>query len=296
MRPQGRKVEEVLARLAATSHGVVTRAEVLRAGITAAELKQRIRVGALIREHKGVYRVGHRAPSVEARYMAAVKACGGGALLAGRAAGHLFGILRGGPPAPEVIQRGQRRPRGVHTRRSHWIAPTDATSWRSIPVTTIPRTLVDLAAVLTESELARAVHEADVRRLVSPSSVEAILGRRHNWPGARKLRRVIGGDVPVTLSRLESVFIARIGEAGLPIPQTNRPVDGRRVDCRWPERRLTVELDGYQYHRTRYAWEQDREREREARSRGDEFRRYTWTDVVENPGPMVADLHSLLKL
>jgi hypothetical protein len=121
-----------------------------------------------------------------------------------------------------------------------------------------------------------------------------VLAHRHNWPGARKLRRVIWGKAPVTLSRLEKRFLDRLRVASLPQPETNRRVDGRYVDCRWPEHRLTVELDSYRYHRTRHVWEQDREREREARARSDEFRRYTWFDVDEEPEPMVADLRKLL--
>ncbi len=100
----------------------------------------------------------------------------------------------------------------------------------------------------------------------------------------------------MSLSKLEASFIARLRNAGLPLPETNPLVDGRRVDCRWPEVRLTVELDGYRYHHTRHAWEQDRRREREARGRGDEFRRYTYSDVIEDPGPMLDDLHALLGL
>ena len=86
MAPQGRTVEQELARLAAGAHGVVTRAAMMRVGISADEIRARVRSGALLREHRGVYRVGHRAPSVEARYLAAVLACGDGALLSGRAA------------------------------------------------------------------------------------------------------------------------------------------------------------------------------------------------------------------
>ena len=84
-------------------------------------------------------------------------------------------------------------------------------------------------------------------------------------------------------------------EDGLPLPQTNKRAHGRRVDCRWPDRRLTVELDSYRYHRSRHAWEQDRRREREARARGDEFRRYTYGDVLESPRLMLAELRALLR-
>ena len=99
----------------------------------------------------------------------------------------------------------------------------------------------------------------------------------------------------MTLSKLEREFLARLEEAGLPLPKTNKPAHGRRVDCRWPEHRLTVELDSYRYHRSRHAWEQDRRREREARARGDEFRRYTYGDVTESPGLMLAELRPLLR-
>lgn len=109
MRPQGRTVERELARIAASAHGVVTHGQLTRAGVTAAEIKSRLRSGALLREHRGVYRVGHRAPSVEARYLAAVLACGEGALLSGPAAAFLFGLLKGPVPAPEVTTRTQRR-------------------------------------------------------------------------------------------------------------------------------------------------------------------------------------------
>jgi very-short-patch-repair endonuclease len=99
----------------------------------------------------------------------------------------------------------------------------------------------------------------------------------------------------VTLSRLEQRFLEVLRGAGLPLPQTNRPAGGRRVDCRWPERHLTVELDSFRFHNSRHAWEQDRRREREAHARGDELRRYTYGDVFERPDQMLAELRLLLR-
>jgi hypothetical protein len=287
-------VERKLARIASASYGVVTRAQLVRAGLTAEEIKQRVDRGALLREHRGVYRVGHRAPSVEARYLAAVRACGEGALLSGRAAAHLMGMLKGAAPPPEVTTPTRRRVKGVKTRRSRCIDRRDATTWRGIPVTTVARTLVDLAAALQIDDLARACHEAGIRHGTTPAAVDAVLARRRTSPGATKLRRIMRGDVPVTLSKLEARFLERLREAGLPLPQTNRPAGGWRVDCRWPERRLTVELDSYRYHHSRHAWEQDRRREREARASGDEFRRYTYGDVFEEPELMMTELRALL--
>jgi hypothetical protein len=158
----------------------------------------------------------------------------------------------------------------------------------------VARTLVDLAAVLSPVELARACHEAGVLHGTTPAQVEAVLARRRNSRDAAKLSRVLRGEVPVTLSKLEQRFLELLQQAGLPLPRTNRPAGGRRVDCRWPQQQVTVELDSYRYHQSRHAWEQDRRREREAHARGDEFRRYTYGDVFEHPRLMLRELRKAL--
>jgi len=291
---KGRTVEQVLARIGSSAHGVVTRADLLDAGLSADEIFQRLRTGALLPEHRGVYRVGHRAPSVEARYLAVVRACGEGAFLSHQAGAHLLYLIKGPPPPPQVTAPTERRVPDVVVRRSRRLRAEDGTIWRGVPVTTVPYTLVDLASVLSVNDLARACHEAGVRYRTTPRAVDTVLARRPNAPGAGNLRSILHGDVRVTLSALEKRFLGRLTEMGLALPQTNRPAGGRRVDCRWPDRRLTVELDSYRYHHSRHAWEQDRRRAREARARGDEFRRYTWGDVFEEPRLMLVELCALL--
>jgi very-short-patch-repair endonuclease len=144
--------------------------------------------------------------------------------------------------------------------------------------------------------LARACHEAGVRYRTTPAHVSAALARRPpNIPGAAKLRRIVDGDARATLSPLERRFLELLSEHGLPLPRTNRPAGAYHVDCRWPERRVTVELDSYRFHHSRHTWEQDRRRERDARARGDDFRRYTWADVFEQPTQMLAELRRLLR-
>lgn len=160
----------------------------------------------------------------------------------------------------------------------------------------MPCTLVALATTLELDDLARACHEAEVGYRTNARYVEAALARRPNAPGAGKLHEIFRGEVRVTLSELERAFLALLRWAGLPLPVTNRRAHGRYVDCRWPDRRLTVELDSYRYHHTRHAWEQDRRREREARARGDEFRRYTYRDVMEDQALMLDELRVLLTL
>jgi hypothetical protein len=177
---QSTTVEATLAMLAGRSHGVVTRVQLLRAGVSPAEIRRRVHRGALIRVHPGVYRVGHRARSVEATFLAAVWACGDGVI--------------------------------THRARS-----VEATAHRGIPVTTVPRTLVDLAAHLSLDALARACHEAGVLHNTTPRQVEAVLAKRPTTKGATKLRAVVRGDMPLTLSELERRFQRRLKEAGLPL-------------------------------------------------------------------------------
>jgi very-short-patch-repair endonuclease len=294
MRPQNRTIEQELVRLA-THHGVVTRVQLLSAGIDSAAIQRRVRKGALIPVYRGVYYVGHRPQSMEARYMAAVRACGEGSVLSGRAAAHLMGLLKAAPELPEVTTPTERRIVGIDTRRSRAMDPLDATTFRGIPVTSVARTLLDLARSLSLDALARACHEAGVRYRTTPKDVDDVLARNPTVAGAANLRRVMHGEVPVVLSQLERRFVSLLRDADLPLPVTNRPASGRRVDCRWPDRRLVVELDSYQFHNSRHAWEKDRERERQARARGDELRRYTWADVVEEPRPMLEELRRLLR-
>jgi len=261
--------------------------------VTQDQIRGRLEKSGLLKVHQGVYRVGHRAPSLEAKYLAAVLACGEGAVLSGRAAAHLLHLLKGKPPPPEVSVARRKRVPGVAMRRSN-VPRDERTFWRGIPVTSVPRTLVDLAAVLDAGELARACHEAGVRYRTTPAMVDAALARRPRVRGAAKLRAVMRGDVKIVLSKLEKGFLALLRGDRLDLPETNRPTGAHRVDCRWAKHRLTVELDSYRFHNSRYAWEQDRKREREARARGDEFRRYTWGDVFETPQLTLQDLRPLL--
>jgi hypothetical protein len=310
MGPQLRTADEIVAQVASRSHGVVARADLLAAGVSSEQIRQRLDRGILIAIHRGVYRVGHTAPSREATYLAAVKACGPAPCSAvarpptsgaSSKAVHLHlrswhrasGGLRGSsstapaaalPPSLPVFELRTPPSDGSPT-------PPSASAF---PVTTVPRTLADLASVLPGPALARACHEAGVLHRTTPRQVSAILARRPNARGARSMRRVMDGDEPAVLSRLEALFLKRLREANLPLPETNRPAEGRRVDCRWPEHRFTVELDSYRFHSSRHAWERDRQREREARARGDEFRRYTWADVEEEPEAMLRELERLL--
>jgi hypothetical protein len=290
-----RTTDRIIARMAGRSHGVVARADLRQAGISEREIDGRLARGTLIFEFDGVYRVGHAAPSVEASFIAAVKACGEGSLLRKHAAAYHWRLVKKPPREPEVLTPTERRVKGIKTKRARaGIDDRDRRKWRGIPVTSIPRTLVDLAADSSVEELARIFHEAVVRYGTKPEHVEQVLERRPHSKGAKRLRAAMYGDQAVTLSRLEKAFLELLRAANLPLPKTNKRKDGHYVDCRWPEYHLTIELDSYTYHATRYAWERDLDREREARRRKDRFHRFTWEDISERPEETVAAVCELL--
>src|SRR5207248_4899511 len=149
------------------------------------------------------------------------------ALLSGRAAGHLLGVVKDRPPAPEVTAPTERRVPGVATRRSRKMDPRESMTWRGIPVTTVARTLVDLAGILSLDALARACHEAGVQHGATPAAVDAVLARHRGTPGAGRLRRVLHGEVRVTLSVMEAHFLTLLRESNLALPETNRRAGGR---------------------------------------------------------------------
>src|SRR5689334_3645968 len=149
MRSQNSTVEQKLAAIASRQHGAVARAQLLAAGISHAGIQRRLASGALHPQYRGVYRVGHRAPSLEATYMAAVLACGGRSVLADAAAAFLYGLTKGRAPLPVVATPSQRRIKGIVTRR----CTRPATTHRGIPIATVPSVLVDLAAHLSADAL-----------------------------------------------------------------------------------------------------------------------------------------------
>ncbi|MFL5846509.1 MAG: type IV toxin-antitoxin system AbiEi family antitoxin domain-containing protein [Solirubrobacteraceae bacterium] len=284
-----------IAALAAGAHGVVTRERLMSQGIGPRQIARRVEKGSLIRVHRGVYRVGHAAPSMLARYAAAVLACGDGALLAATAAGHLHRLLKQPPPTPIVLTPTERAVPGVVTRRYRkQLTEEEVTITRAIPVTSVPRTLADLAGLVDPAELARAFHRAKILHGTHPATVETILALHPKTPGIAALRRVLRGEQPVELSRLETAFRRLLREQGLPLPVMNRPEGGHLLDCRWPEHRVTVELDSFTFHNSLHAWDGDRARERAAYARGDAFRRFTRIDVFDEQTVMLRVLHDLL--
>ena len=282
---------DTIALVAGSQHGRITHEQLRACGLTRDQIKGYRERGFLRPRHVGVYAVGHEAPSQHAELMAAVLACGGGAAASHRSAGHALGIVPVRPPLPEVTvptTAGAER-KGIRIHRVSDLDPRDVMRHVGIPITIVPRVLLDLAPVLTPTELTRACHEAWVRHRTTPAQVEACIARNPTKKGAGKLRRALGADV--TLSMLEDGFIDLLDRHDIPRPRTNVDVEGDKVDCHWPAHGLTVELLGYRFHASRQAFEQD-----VARRRRSNHVAYTYGDVFERADETAAELIALLGL
>jgi very-short-patch-repair endonuclease len=239
--------DERIARVAARQHGIVTAAQMYAAGLDRSAIRRRVAAGRLHQVFRGVYTVGHAGLGNEGRWMAAVLACGEGAVLSHRSAAELLKML---DPTDEAIHvsvpvaGGRRKRDGIRIHRIPSL-PTAATTRRDgIAVTSPARTLVDLRSTVSRDEFRRAVRQAEFRRY----SIDAHL---------------LNPDR--TASELERLFLRLVRRHRLPDPEVNAQVGGLEVDFLWREQRLIVETDGYRYHRGSAAFEADRERDNRLR-------------------------------
>jgi putative AbiEi antitoxin of type IV toxin-antitoxin system/uncharacterized protein DUF559 len=287
-------VDLAIARRAAPQHGMVTRAQLFEAGLSVQAIAYRLKVGRFIRMHPGVYAVGHRPPSPLARAMAAVLACGQGAMLGYRSAATLWVIQSRWRGPIEVIAPGNHLLDGVRVHRSRSLTPRDVTVHFGIPVTTPARTLLDLAETLSDKALARAVNEAQVKRLLKLDDLAALLMRSPGRHGRTRLQRFVDYRQGPTRSGFEDAFLAFAECYGLPRPEVNQVVAGYEVDVLWRDQRLIVELDSREYHDHAQPFEYDRDKDAHLLAAGFPVVRVTWRRLVDMPGREAARLKALL--
>jgi len=229
--------------------------------------------------------------------MAGVLACGPGAVLSVRGGAALWGI-RGGTRVEITVPRGRKKRPGIHLHFAD-LPADEVTVHEGIPVTTVPRTLLDLSAVVQRAELRSAFRQAEQLGLRDPVWIGQLIERYPRKPGVPLLRAVVEEvqkGLPRVRSELEERFQAFLLNAGLSIPHTNVRIEGLEVDCAWPEERVIVELDGRQTHDTAYAFEEERARDRRLEATGWRVIRVTWRQLAENAAELEADLRRLLGL
>ena len=295
---RARHWDEAIGELAARQYGVVDRSQLVALGLSLDAIDHRVARGRLLRLHRGVYAVGHRSVTREGVWLAAVLAAGPAAVLSHRSAGALWGIRSSSSSRIDVTAPRERRRPGVTVHRAK-LPPDETTLHRAIPVTTPARTLLDLAALLAAHRLARAAERAEALRLTSPTTLTELVDRYPGRPGTPKLRRLLEDHriVPTTTaSELERRFLTFLDAFELPRPLVNESLDpGTTPDFRWPQQRLIVELDGFETHGTRQAFERDRARDRALTAQGWRVARVTQRQLEANPEELAGELRQILR-
>ena len=231
--------DAVIADLAGRQHRLVSRRQLLAAGIGSEAIRHRLEVRRLHRHHPGVYSVGTYELDRPGRWLAAVLACGRGAVLSHRSAAALWRLRSERPGPVHVTVPGSRSSKRtgivVHATRS--LPGAETRRVNRVPVTSVERTLIDLAG---DPEIDRLVEQAYALKLIGRTRIKEALARANGKRGTRQLRLLfarLSEDLPLTRSELERRFLRLVERAGLPKPCVNRHHATHRVDFAWPEHR-----------------------------------------------------------
>ena len=298
---RSRDADRVIAGLAQAQHGVVSRRQLLAEGIRRRAIEERLKRNRLHRIHAGVYAVGHPVLGHRGVWLAAVLAGGDGAVLSHRAAGQLWQMLSWNGVFVDITRSRNFRTRpGIAAHRS--TLPADERGIvDGIPVTSVPRTILDLAGVLDRRRLERALNEIEVQGITDALSLPDLLARYPRRPGSALLRAVLADLAAgrgATVNEFEALFAGLITTHDLPIPRFNADLSVRgrliRPDAIWDRERVIVELDGRAVHGTALAFETDRERDRLLLA--DDWRvvRVTWRQLRDDPARIATDLRTVL--
>jgi very-short-patch-repair endonuclease len=281
--------DRVVLRVAEAQRGRISRQQLRAAGLSDRAIAHRVRTGRLTRLHRGVYVLGAAVEVPLGREIAALLACGEGAVLSHRSAAALWGLAAFDAKRPvDVIVPTARRPQeGIAFHRTK-LEPGDVRVKEHLRVTRPARTLLSLADAVDEAELERMAGEAVRRNLTNERELTEIAARSER--GAARLRKVVERGPAFTRSEAERRFLSLIRAARLPPPEVNARLAGHEVDFAWPARRLIVEVDGYAFHATRRAVEHDRRREADLDAAGFEVLRCTWRQITTEPEALLVRL------
>lgn len=291
--------EEQVARVLRSQNAAITYEQLVGAGLTWAAIRARVARGVLVPIFHRVYISGSPVPLPLARETAALLSLKG-SVLSHRSAAAAWGITGPGRSTIHVTVTGNPRPRpGVTLHRVASLHPADVRTRNNVRLTSPARTMIDLAAQATRSELEEAFGEARGRRLLTDAALNAALARvPRNHPGAATIRRLGRDDPGSTYTRSEAERRIRrlMKDAELPQPLVNRPLNGFTVDFLWPDHRLIMEVDGHDTHGDRVAFEEDRRRDQLHAAAGYTVIRITWRQLRNEPAAVVARIAQALAL
>jgi hypothetical protein len=285
-----------LAGVAGAQHGVVSLDQMRALGYAEQTVKEMIGTGRLHLMYRGAYAVGHSAISRHGHSMAAVISCGTGALLSHRSAAWLWGLTQRFATPVEVTATSPRHTREkIRVHSAEALAEVDHAQCESIPVTAVPRTLLDFAAV-DPFFLGQALDNAHRRGLLDLIALDALIARSRGFRGVARLRSALEPfrTPAFTRSGVERRFLLLVEDHGLPRPSMNLFIEGFELDAYWPAERFAVELDTYDYHGDPRAFEEDRIRTETLKLAGIELTRITGTRLDREPTSVMRRLNRLL--
>ena len=290
-------VERAIARIVGRQDNVIAREQLLAAGLRRGAIAHRLQAGRLRRMHQCVYLMGPAPPTPMARKRAAAMACGPGAVISHRSAAELLGLLpeAGGEVEVTVPRRNPGRHAGVRLHRIAAFAPGEVTNMRGISLTSVARTICDLAATEPAREVEAAFQEALYRKLVTPRAVGAVLAREPNRRGAPVIGAILR-DPRMTRSERERVLLKLVDAAQLPRPVTNVRLHGYLVDVYWPAQGLVVEFDGHDAHGHRLAFHNNRKRDQVLLAHGVPTLRVTDRHLTNEPVALIARIAQALRV
>ena len=293
-------LEQRITRLAGRQKGQISRIQLLDLGLGAGAIKHRLRTGRLQpSRHSGVYSLGVAPLTRERRWAAALLACGTGAVLSHLSAAALW-VLRSVDPVTidiSVPHRAKRRHEGIRVHRPRQLASEDVERHCGIPVTTVARTLIDLAEVLSTRALERALDEGEFLEIFDRNELQVALARNAGRNGASRLAKLLTRHEPGTtrtMSELEEDFFDLVMAAGLPQPEVNQPFGPYTPDFLWREHKLVVETDGGASHDRPSQRERDARRDAWFAARGYETLRFTWEQVHQYTDEVIAAVSARL--
>lgn len=287
--------------MANEQHGVVLHCQLLAAGLGPAAIQHWIRTGRLQQLHRRVYAVGHRHLTSAGRRFAAVACFGDDAALSHRSAASHWGLLSSSSPFIDVsAPRAKHGSPGVRLHRPRRWSETDRTEREYVRVTTVSRTLLDIAGVVPFGVLERAVNQAQVLEILDFDEVQQAIGRAGRKRGVRSLRAIIERVDPdrltLTASFLEAEMLRLLRAHALPEPEVNIFLTGHKVDFLWRSSRLVVETDGDRFHSTPLDRDSDRRRDRELGLAGFQVLRFGYRDLRDTPELAIAQIRRALNL
>jgi very-short-patch-repair endonuclease len=289
-------VEQAIARIAGCQDNVITGEQLTAAGLRRGAIAHRVKARAMQRLHVNVYLLGAAPPTPMARARAAALACGADAVVSHRSAACLFGLLPdlAGDVDVTIPARNQASRPGIRRHRVAKLPRQDVTNVNGLKVTSIARTICDLAATESVRDTEQAFQEALYRKIVTVRALAAVLTREPRRRGAPLIRSLIH-DPRLTRSERERRMLKLIKDAQLPAPLTNVPLHGYKADLFWPAHGLVVEFDGWGAHGHRHAFERDRKRDQVFAAAGLRVLRVTDRQLENEPIAVAARIAQALR-